>query len=96
MALDQKMVEYLAHLARLAIREGEENNEIQENLTRIVEMVNKISSANTENIQPMAHPLQINQRLRKDAVSEENQREKLLALSSETESGLFLVPNIME
>ena len=43
-------------------------------------MVGQLSGASTEAVLPMAHPLDMHQRLRPDVVSEPNQREAFQAL----------------
>ncbi len=89
-------IEYIAHLARLDIKNNQAGDGIQADLNKIVAMVDQISAANTEGIQPMAHPLEMVQRLRPDTVSEQNDRETLLALAPKAEAGLFLVPTVIE
>jgi aspartyl-tRNA(Asn)/glutamyl-tRNA(Gln) amidotransferase subunit C len=89
-------VKYLAHLARIEIDDTRDGASIQEDLDRIVSMVDKITLANTEGIAPMAHPLDAHQPLRTDEVTEQNERESLLTLAPQSEAGLYLVPLIIE
>jgi len=96
MPFSKKAIEHIAHLARLGVEHTLEADPIQEDLNRIVAMVDQISSANTEGIEPMAHPFEAAQRLRPDDVTETNQQTQLLALSSQSEAGLFLVPQVIE
>ena len=86
----------IAHLARLNIDDQENNSNIQEDLNRIMALVDQIVSANTDGIEPMAHPFEMKQTLRLDVVSEQNQREVLLALAPKSEAGLYLVPLVIE
>jgi aspartyl-tRNA(Asn)/glutamyl-tRNA(Gln) amidotransferase subunit C len=44
----------------------------------------------------MAHPLDANQRLRADEVTEANQRELFQAIAPKTEAGIYLVPQVIE
>ncbi|MCL4161755.1 UNVERIFIED_CONTAM: hypothetical protein GTU68_007690 [Idotea baltica] len=44
----------------------------------------------------MAHPQDAVQRLRDDAVTEINQREKLMSNAPLIENGLFLVPKVLD
>ena len=44
----------------------------------------------------MAHPLDAVQRLRRDEVTEPNQRDALQAVAPAVEDGLFLVPKVIE
>jgi aspartyl-tRNA(Asn)/glutamyl-tRNA(Gln) amidotransferase subunit C len=95
MALDKSDVENIAHLARLAIGE-EDIPAYAENLSNILTLVEQMNSVDTSGVTPMAHPLDMAQRLREDVVSEENQREHLQAHAPAVENGLFLVPKVIE
>ncbi len=96
MPISRDAINYIAHLARLDIENSVDASALQTDLNQIVGMVDEISAANTEGIQPMAHPLESAQRLREDHVTESNEREKLMALAPLSEAGLFLVPTVIE
>ena len=55
-----------------------------------------MNQVDVQGIEPMAHPLEMNQRLRSDTVTEVNQRELLQAHAPAVENGLFLVPKVIE
>ncbi len=95
MSLEKADVEKIAHLARLQI-EAQEVPEYARNLSSILSLVEQMSSVDTTGITPMAHPLEVAQRLRADVVTEGNQREKFQAIAPATENGLFLVPKVIE
>ncbi len=95
MSLEKEDVEKIAHLARLQI-EAQEIPEYARNLSSILSLVEQMSSVDTTGITPMAHPLEVAQRLRADVVTEGNQREKFQAIAPATENGLFLVPKVIE
>jgi aspartyl-tRNA(Asn)/glutamyl-tRNA(Gln) amidotransferase subunit C len=95
MALERSDVEKIAHLARLQIREDEVPGYTQ-TLSDILALVDQLQAADTQNVEPMAHPLDAVQRLRADIVSEENQREQLQSVAPAVENGLFLVPRVIE
>ena len=95
MALDKSEVEKIAHLARLHISE-EDVGEVTKRITDILALIDQMQSVETDNVEPLAHPLDVVQRLRADVVTEENQREKLQKLAPQTEQGLFLVPKVIE
>jgi len=44
----------------------------------------------------MSHPLDLSQPTRQDEVTEENLREELLKNAPSVQSGLFLVPKVIE
>ncbi len=95
MSLEKADVEKIAHLARLQINE-QDVPEYTRNLSSILALVEQMSAVDTNGITPMAHPLDIAQRLRADEVTEENQREKFQKIAPATENGLFLVPRVIE
>ena len=95
MALDKSDVESIAHLARIAISE-EDVPAYAETLSNILTLVEQMNSVDTSGVRPMAHPLDMAQRLREDVVSEKNQREHLQQYAPAVEDGLFLVPQVIE
>ena len=96
MPLDRPEVEKIAHLARLSINE-EQIPFYASNLTKILDLVQHINEAQTDNIIPMAHPLEgLTQRMREDEVTETNERELFQSIAPETDAGLYLVPKVIE
>ncbi|MCW9088540.1 MAG: Asp-tRNA(Asn)/Glu-tRNA(Gln) amidotransferase subunit GatC [Gammaproteobacteria bacterium] len=95
MALDKSDVQSIAHLARLAISE-EDVPAYAENLTSILTLVEQMSAVDTSGVEPMAHPLEMAQRLREDVVTEENRRDHFQQYAPAVENGLFLVPRVIE
>lgn len=95
MALDRTDVEKIAHLARLATEENELPGYVDD-LSNILKLVEQMDAADTSNVQPMAHPLDMVQRLRDDEVTEQNQRDHFQEIAPQVESGLYLVPKVIE
>ncbi|NVK01336.1 MAG: Asp-tRNA(Asn)/Glu-tRNA(Gln) amidotransferase subunit GatC [Oceanospirillaceae bacterium] len=95
MSLDRSDVERIAYLARLAIDE-QDIPAYTENLSSILQLVDEMQAIDTTGVEPLAHPLDGEQRLRADEVSEINQREQLQKVAPATEAGLFLVPKVIE
>ena len=95
MSLDKHDIEKIAHLARLGIDE-KDVPEYERNLTNILDLVEQMNATDTEGVLPMAHPLDAHQRLRADEITEKNLREHFQKNAPEVESGLFLVPQVIE
>jgi len=95
MALDSSEVEKIAHLARLAIR-SEDIPEYAANLSNILALVEQMNAVDTSDVTPMAHPLDMPQRLRDDDVTEGDQRELFQAIAPQVDAGLYLVPKVIE
>ncbi len=85
----------LAQLARINI-EPEMVDEVTESITRILNLVDQLQTADTTDIEPMAHPLDLVQRLRADVITEVNQRDELQAVAPAVDKGLFLVPKVID
>jgi aspartyl-tRNA(Asn)/glutamyl-tRNA(Gln) amidotransferase subunit C len=95
MSLERAEVEKIAHLARLALDEDQIEG-LAADLSRILELVEQMNAAGTEGVTPMAHPLEMSQRLRPDEVTESDQRERFQSVAPQTEGGLYLVPRVIE
>lgn len=95
MALDKTEIEKIAHLARLHIGESE-TEEVTTRITDILALIDQMQSVDTEVVEPLAHPLDLVQRLRADAITEDNQRDRLQKLAPASEDGLYLVPKVLE
>jgi len=95
MSLTADEVKKIAHLARLSIKE-ENIQGYANNLSGILDLVAQMNAINTDNVQPMAHPQEMIQRLRDDEVTEINQRDVLQQNAPATEENLYLVPKVIE
>lgn len=95
MSLDKTDVEKIAHLARLGI-DSEAIPNYERDLTNIFKLVEQLEKVETNNILPMAHPLDYYQRLRSDVVKETSQRELFQSIAPKTDSGVYLVPQVIE
>jgi aspartyl-tRNA(Asn)/glutamyl-tRNA(Gln) amidotransferase subunit C len=62
-----------------------------------VNFVDELSSVDTGDVVPMAHPLDgQHQRLRPDSVSETDHHEKYQANAPRVQAGLYVVPRVIE
>ncbi|MCP4001045.1 MAG: Asp-tRNA(Asn)/Glu-tRNA(Gln) amidotransferase subunit GatC [Gammaproteobacteria bacterium] len=95
MALSKQEIEYIAHLARLEIDQGE-IPDYEAKLGKIIDFINDLEHADTADLLPMAHPLAMNQRLRADEVTETDERDYLQANASKISGGLYVVPRVIE
>ena len=95
MSLSDDQIQRLARLARIAV-EPAETAEIGARLERILHLVAEMQSAETAGIEPMAHALEVVQRLRPDGVTEHDQRAAYQAVAPALEEGLYLVPRVIE
>ena len=95
MALNDDQIRQIAHLARLELK-PEQVSHYAAQLSNIFAMVNRLSDAKTEGVAPMAHPLELTQRLRPDSATETNKREQYQAHAPVVKHGLYLVPKVLD
>ncbi|PCM45194.1 MULTISPECIES: Asp-tRNA(Asn)/Glu-tRNA(Gln) amidotransferase subunit GatC [unclassified Marinobacter] len=95
MTISREDIEKVAVLARIRLDE-EQIPALEKDLGNILSLVDQLTAADTDNVEPLAHPLDAVQRLRPDEVTESNQREAFQAIAPATENGLYLVPRVIE
>ncbi len=95
MSLTQDDVKKIAHLARLSISDAD-IPAYEKELSNILGLVEQMNAVDTSDVSPMAHPLDMAQRLRDDVVTEENHRDEYQSIAPSTEKGLYLVPQVIE
>ena len=95
MSLTADDVNKIAHLARLGI-DKQDVAAYANDLSGMLELMTRMSEVNTDNVEPMAHPMDQMQRLRADDVTELNHREAFQAIAPQVEAGLYLVPKVIE
>jgi aspartyl-tRNA(Asn)/glutamyl-tRNA(Gln) amidotransferase subunit C len=95
MSLNREQVRKIAHLARLHITE-QEAVAYADSLSRILGLIEQMNAVDTAGVAPMAHPNEAGLRLRADAVTETDQRDKFQKIAPAVEAGLYLVPKVIE
>lgn len=93
--LEQQTVERLTTLCQLQLAPSDLTTH-QTSLEQQVRLASKITTQDTSAIEPLISPLEINQRLRADEVTESDQRELYQSLAPATEDGLYLVPKVLD
>lgn len=95
MSLKAEDVRKIAHLARLGIEE-KDIEAYAKDLSGTLHLIEQMKAVDTSDVAPMAHPLEMAQRLRPDAVTEEDLKERFQSLAPQVEAGLYLVPKVIE
>jgi aspartyl-tRNA(Asn)/glutamyl-tRNA(Gln) amidotransferase subunit C len=95
MSIDADEIARIAHLARLEIGD-EAVARTTEELANILAFVGRMDAVDTTDVTPMAHPLDQNQRLRQDHITETDRRDTFQAGAPAVENGLYLVPKVLD
>ncbi|MFT5033436.1 MAG: aspartyl-tRNA(Asn)/glutamyl-tRNA(Gln) amidotransferase subunit C [Bacteroidia bacterium] len=95
MAVGPSDIEKIAHLARIRVA-PDQIESVANRISDILAMVDQMQAVDTDSVAPMANPHDAVQRLRKDEVSEIDQRARFQGLAPRAEDGLYLVPKVIE
>lgn len=95
MSLSPDAIDKVAKLSKIAIN-AEEHQKLEHELNDILNLVEQLSQANTQDVKPLAHPLDQTQPVRTDAITEDNQRDKLQAIAPDVQGHLYIVPQTLE
>jgi aspartyl-tRNA(Asn)/glutamyl-tRNA(Gln) amidotransferase subunit C len=95
MSLAPDDVRKVAALARLKLSD-EQIERLTPRLAEVLSYVATLAAVDTENIEPMAHAIELTNVLREDAVTPGLSREQALANAPKTDGRYFLVPPILE
>ena len=95
MSLSSQDIERIAHLARIRVTPSDVAD-VQAKLDGIFKLIDDMQAVNTQGIEPMSHGLDMVLRLRDDAVTETDRREKYQRNVPQVAEGYFLVPKVIE
>lgn len=95
MSLTPQDVARIALLSRIGLSPAEAET-TREQLTGILGFIEQLQAVDTAGIEPLAHAVDVVQRLRPDLVTESDRRETFQAVAPDVENGLYLVPKVIE
>ena len=95
MSVKKSEIAYISSLSKLKMEDAEIDNYTRQ-ISEILEMIQQLEKVDTHDIEPMAHPLNMKQRLRLDLVTEENRRELYQKNAVVFEEGFYKVPKVIE
>jgi aspartyl-tRNA(Asn)/glutamyl-tRNA(Gln) amidotransferase subunit C len=95
MSVDVTTVKKVAGLARIAISDAEADALVPE-LNNILGWIEQLQEVDTSGVEPMTAVIPNHLRLRDDAVTDGDIRDKVLANAPQAEHGFFAVPKVIE
>lgn len=93
--LDETQVRHVAKLSRLKLNDADVKR-YSGQLMSILDYVKQLSEVNVDGIEPMAHPLPLQNVLREDVVDPSLPVEKALANAPGREGPFFTVPKVLD
>lgn len=95
MKIDETILENVEKLAKLKV--GEEDKLLTlKKIASVLDMMDKVDMAEIAGLEPLYHPLEINQPMREDVANSDIPRDSIQVQSPAVEKGLFLVPKVIE
>ena len=94
MAVTIKDVEHIAELARLKFNENELDN-FTHQLNEILSYVDKLNELDTENVEPLSHPVENINVFRDDKVKPSVPTEEALKNAPDKNESFFKVPKVI-
>ena len=92
--ISEKEVSHVAHLARLRLSQ-EELQLFTKQLGAVLEHAKDVEALQLDGVEPMSHPLPMENVTRKDEVHEMLDREEILDQAPAAEDGRFQVPQLL-
>ena len=94
MSVTKKDVEHIAELARLNFKDEELEN-FTHQLNQILDYMEKLNELDTENIEPLSHPVEGNNIFREDKLSASIPTNEALLNAPESDEQFFKVPKVI-
>ncbi|RHW45124.1 Asp-tRNA(Asn)/Glu-tRNA(Gln) amidotransferase GatCAB subunit C [Bombilactobacillus bombi] len=93
--IDKKLVQHVAHLAKLEFDDAQ-LDKFTKQLDEIITMEDELAQVDTTGVQPTTHISRQKTSFRADEVQPNNSREELLQNVPEQQDGLIKVPAILD
>jgi len=94
MSITKKDVEYIANLARLKYKDEELEN-FTHQLNEILNYIEKLNELDTENVEPLSHPVENINVFREDVIKPSIEREQALKNAPDKTEEFFKVPKVI-
>lgn len=95
MSFEIKDIDKIATLAALKLGD-EEKIEFSSEISKVLDLFKILDKVDVEGIEPMAHPLEMTQKLAEDEAESLLERDYLQKIAPKTKAGLYLVPKVIE
>lgn len=95
MSVDLATVKRVAHLARIALNDGDAERMMGE-LNGILGFVEQLSEVDVSGVEPMTSVTPMVMRKRQDVVTDGDKADDIVANAPETDRNFFLVPKVVE
>ena len=93
--ISDETIEYVGILAKLELSE-EEKEQAKKDMAKMLDYTDTLNELDTSGVEPMSHVFPVNNVFREDVVTNEDDREEILANAPEAKDGAFVVPKTFD
>lgn len=95
MAIDKETARRAAHLARIAVPDGQ-LDALAGELSNILDFMEQLNEVDIEGVEPMTSVTPMRLKRREDKVTDGGYTDKILANAPDAREGFFAVPKVVE
>lgn len=93
--ISDETIEYVGILSKLELSE-EEKEQAKKDMANMLDYIDTLNELDTSGVEPMSHVFPVNNVFREDVVTNEDDREEILANAPEAKDGAFVVPKTFD
>lgn len=93
--ISDETIEYVGILAKLELSE-EEKEQAKKDMANMLDYIDTLNELDTSGVEPMSHVFPVNNVFREDVVTNEDDRDEILANAPEEKDGAFVVPKTFD
>lgn len=93
--ISDETIEYVGILAKLELSE-EEKEQAKKDMANMLDYIDTLNELDTSGVEPMSHVFPVNNMFREDVVTNEDDRDEILANAPEAKDGAFVVPKTFD
>ncbi|MCM1246707.1 MAG: Asp-tRNA(Asn)/Glu-tRNA(Gln) amidotransferase subunit GatC [Roseburia sp.] len=93
--ITDETIEYVGILAKLELSD-EEKEQAKKDMGRMLDYIDKLNELDTENVEPMSHVFPVDNVFREDVVTNDDDREQMLANAPKKKEGTYMVPKTFD
>lgn len=95
MVITDETIEYVGILAKLELSDNEKE-QAKKDMSNMLEYVGMLNELDTDNVEAMSHAFPVSNVFREDVVTNNDDRENLLANAPEQKDGCYKVPKTFD
>lgn len=93
--ITDETIEYVGILAKLELSD-EEKEQAKKDMGRMLDYIDKLNELDTENVEPISHVFPVDNVFREDVVTNDDDREQMLANAPKKKEGTYMVPKTFD